>query len=68
MPDKHEDESPKPKPAGGGLKERELAVQLTAAILHAAKLEPQPLDALEKAALDICRRMLHAMGTAGAAH
>lgn len=68
MPDKHEHESPKPKPEGGGPKERELAVQLTAAILHAAKLEPQPLDALEKAALDIYRRMLHAMGTAGAAH
>jgi len=65
LSDRHEHERPKAKPEGGGPKERELAVQLTAAILHAAKLEPQPLNAVEKAALEIYQRVLSAIGSAG---
>lgn len=65
MSDKHEHERPKAKPEGSGPKERELAVALTVAILHAARMEPQPLEAVEKTTLEVYRRMLHAIGPAG---
>ena len=65
MSDRHEHEKPKPQPAGGGPKERDLAVQLTVAILHTARMEPQPLEAVEKTTLDVYRRVLHAIGPAG---
>lgn len=58
VPHDHDDHKPKHKPGGRGPKEREIAAELTIAILQAAKLPTGDLDAIAERTAEVFRKML----------